>query len=659
MTGAPTVACPDCDGTTFRLDPCRCTRYGNRFLAEDAEDAEDVAGTAEDGAGARRQPYRKCQLCRGVGSVAVACLRCGRRGRRRAQLVLTVANLDTGAVASHRVTPDTLDPRPDPAGGWVADLTDRVRELAAATGVAAPVEPLSVRLPPAWRPDLPAGERYELAARALAEAARPAWRVLVGRSSAPPPVDPAARLARLCGLADLLLLDLVVEARRHGGILCWDVRYEVPGSPVPAGPPEPRADLSAALARTRVAEALAGLGDRGRDAPARLLRPTPPGPSAPPAVDVEEIERRVRADCAGPAGAELPGAQAVWRDGRWWHTGLGPGEPVVTLVGQPTGQVLRRVRVPLRRLAEPVDPPWLGEPVPSRACPDCRPDDRLRPSVLACGSCGGTGRRHRTALVTLTDLRHRVVHLTWPAGAPEAAAPAGNAPGGRAVVRLPDRYRLAAWATVFGVRPEDLAEADGGHDLPPDARDGYVTLPWAGADPVGELVAAVGPALPAGRLLVTAVRPAAPSLAELLRLAHGLDLALVVSVLDLRAHPAGPLRAPGLLWAVDLRAPAAPVRPDDLPDRPSLAAAVAHCLEGLDAVLPETVPADPAAPIPVPSSARRELPGDPVPELLRLAARHAGRALTARFTRSGSTVHRHGDEGPRLLVEGSELGICG
>ncbi|RGC69898.1 hypothetical protein C5N14_05675 [Micromonospora sp. MW-13] len=642
MIGVTTVACPDCDGTTFRLDPCRCTRYGNRLLADGGNDDGPACG-----AGGHREPYRACGLCRGTGTVAVACHRCGRRGRRRAQLVLTVANLDTGAVASHEIVPDDLDPRPCPAGGWAVELTPRVRELAAEAGVAAGVDSLTVRLPAAWRPDLPAAERHDLAARALAEAARPAWRVLVGRSAAPPPVDPMRRLARLCGVADLLLLDLVVEARRHGGGLRWSLRYEVPGSPVPDGPPESCfADLTAGLAGTDVADALAGLGERGRDAPARMLSPDPLRPLIPATTDVAEFARRVRADCTAS------GAQAVWRDGRWWHTALRCGEPVETLVEQPTGQVVRRTRVPLRRAAEPPDPPWLGEPVPWRSCPDCRP---ARPSALTCTTCGGTRRVHLAALITLTDLRHRVVHLTWRVGTPEAVPAVSVRPGGRAVVRLPGRYRLGAWAAVFGVRPEDLAEADGGHDLPPDVREGYVALPWAGADPVGEQVRAVGPALPAARLLVTAVRPDPPPLAELLRLALGLDLALVVNVLDLRRHPAAPMRAHGVLWSVELRPPAAPVHHDDLPCRASLETAVAHCLDGLDVALPETVPEDPGVAVPVPRSDARPLPPDPVPGLRRLAGQHAGRPLSVRFSRAGCAVYRHDDDGPLLLVEGDDL----
>lgn len=156
---------------------------------------------------------------------------------------------------------------------------------------------------------------------------------------------------------------------------------------------------------------------------------------------------------------------------------------------------------------------------------------------------------------------------------------------------------------------------------------------------------------------MAAVRPDAPPLAELLRLAHGLDLALVVGMLDLRGHPADPLRAHGLLWSVDLRSLAAPVRPDDLPCRPSLEAAVVDCLDGLDASLPETGPTDPEAAVPLPQSAPRPLPADPVPALLRLAAQHAGQTVTARFTRAGCAVHRHDDGGVRLVAVGPDLRI--
>ncbi|MEO3769902.1 hypothetical protein [Micromonospora sp. B9E7] len=669
MTAVPVVTCPDCDGMTFTLDPCRCTTYGDRFLAE-----ADVPGPP-------REAYRSCEQCRGSGRVAYPCYRCGRRGRRRAQLVVTVANLDTGAVASHQVVPGGLDPHRDPAGNWVVDLASRVRELAATVGaVVAEADAPSLWLTNEWRPDLPTTQRHELEAQALLRADHAAWRLVLGRSTATPAVDPADLLVRLCALADLLLLDLVVEARRQGAGFGWAIRYEVPGSPVPAGTPGSCRDLPEALARTDVATALTGLAERGLAAPARLLRPDAPRSPVAPSVDVDQLERRVLADCVDPAGGDdLPGAQALWRHGRWWHTTLRPGEPVEILAEQPTGQVVRRVQVPVTRGYEPPDPPWLGEPVGWRPCPDCRPQSRLRacecrlggrpadsgcphcsgaglrPSALRCFTCGDTHRLHQAVLVTVTDLRHRVVHLAWQAGTPEVAPLVATQPNGRPVVRLPDRYRLTSWAAVLGARPEDLADADGGHEIGRDLREGYVTLPWAGADPVGEHVRSAGRGTAAGRLIVAVGPPDAPPLAELLRLALGLDLALVVGVLDLRHNAGDPLLADGLRWSVEVKPRDAPVSRDDLPYRPSLTAALAWCRECLIDAVASAAPTDPAVAIPVPRSGPCGSVADPEPDLLRLAAQHAGQAVTVRFTRAGCAVHRHDDDGVRLLAEGPDL----
>ncbi len=666
----PVVTCPDCDGMTFTLEPCRCTTYGDRFLVA----ADDVLGP-------RREAYRNCEQCRGAGSVAYPCHRCGRRGRRRAQLVVSVANLDTGAVASHQVVPGGLEPRRDPAGAWVVDLADRVRDLAADVGaIVSETDLPSLWLTAEWRPELPAARRHELEAEAILRADHAPWRLVLGRSVAVPVVDPAARLARLCALADLLLLDLVVEARRQGAGFGWDIRYEVPGTPVPVGTTGWYLSLAEALSRCDVAGALTGLTERGLAVPARRLRPDSPRPLAVAAVDVDQLERRILADCVDPAsGDDLPGAQAIWRDGRWWYSTLRPGEPVEVLAEQPTGQVVRRVRVPLTRGYEPPAPPWLGEAVEWRPCPDCQPDSRLRacdcrvgghpadpdcphccgaglrPSALRCLTCGGTHRLYRTVSITVTDLRHRVVHLTWQAGTLEVAPLVATQPGGKPVVQLPDRYRLGSWAAVLDGRPEDLADADGGFEIDRNLRDGYVTLPWAGADPVGEYVRSAGRGAPAGRLIVVAARPEAPPLPEVLRLALGLDLALAVAVWDLRHNAGDPLRADGLRWSVEVEPRDAPPHPDDLPHQPSLAAALAWCVESLTDAVAGAVPADPATPIPVPCSGAYGFVIDPEPDLLRLAARHAGQAVTVRFTRAGCAVHRHDADGVRLLAQVPDL----
>ncbi|WP_185755215.1 hypothetical protein [Micromonospora sp. A202] len=660
------VTCPDCDGRAFTLDPCRCTTYGNRFLAD------------ADAPAQRREAYRSCEQCRGAGTIAYPCYRCRRRGRRRAQLVVTVANQDTGAVASHQVVPGGLDPRRDPGGQWVVNLASRVRDLAASVGaVVADAEAPSLWLDRQWRPDLPAVQRHELEAHAILRADHAPWRLVLGRSTG----RAHRRPGRPAGSALRAGRPAAARPGRRGPPAGPGVRlgHPVRGARLP-GTPAWCQDLPEALTRADVAHALTGIAERGLTAPARLLRPDSPRPPVTPVVDVDQLERRVLADCVDPAdGDELPGAQAVWRDGRWWHTTLRPGEPIETLAEQPTGQVVRRVRVPLSRGYEPPDPTWLGAPVEWRPCPDCRPHHRLRacdcrlggrpadpdcphccgaglrPPALRCYTCGDSHRLHRTMLMTVTDLRHRVVHLTWQAGIPEVTPLVATQPNGRPVVQLPDRYRLGSWAAVLGAPPEDIRDADGGHDLDRDLRDGYVTLPWAGSDPVGEHVRAAGRGTAAGRLILVAAPPDAPPLPELLRLALGLDLALVVAVCDLRHNAGDPLLADGLRWSVEVKPRDAPVNPDDLPYRPSLAAALAWCVECLTDAVASAAPTDPALPIPVPSSGPRAIVADPVPELLRLAARHAGQAVTVRFTRAGCALHRHDDDGVRLLAEGPDL----
>lgn len=68
------------------------------------------------------EAYRDCRICAGAGTVAQGCVDCGQRGVRRAQLVLTVANLDTGQVASGNVVPGSVAPTRSAGGGWCLAL---------------------------------------------------------------------------------------------------------------------------------------------------------------------------------------------------------------------------------------------------------------------------------------------------------------------------------------------------------------------------------------------------------------------------------------------------------------------------------------------------------------------------------------------------------
>lgn len=66
--------------------------------------------------------------------------------------------------------------------------------------------------------------------------------------------------------------------------------------------------------------------------------------------------------------------------------------------------------------------------------------------------------------------------------------------------------------------------------------------------------------------------------------------------------------------------------------------------------LAELVPTDPDEPLPLPAAPARGPVADPVPALARLAAEHAGRAVTLRLSRAGHTVYRHDDDRLRPLA---------
>ncbi|MDG4829167.1 hypothetical protein O7627_07585 [Solwaraspora sp. WMMD1047] len=666
MTGDLVVVCPTCDGMTFTLGRCSC---------------------AGDG-----EPYPQCRLCQGIGSVARACHGCGQTGRRRSQLVVTVANLDTGAVASANVVPGSVRPCRWPYGaGWHLPVAPLLRDLAARVGAAgwhehggrSPDGPI-LFLPPKWRSDLPEQHRHALEADAIARHSHSAWLVYLGRNTARPAPDPTRELDRLRRVADLLRLDLVLEVRRlprddHR----WDIRYEVHGSPVPDRPRGWADDLPAALLATTVEDALFGLADRGRTAPAHyLLAGAPQRPAEPVAVEV--LERRLLADLTDPrTGEPTAGAQAIWRDGRWWHTSLRVAGSTETLVEEPTGRVVSRLTTNLRRGWQPPAPAWLGPPIPYAECPACDKASRLRPcgctvgdrpadpacevcfgagrypSALPCFRCGDSRRIYRGAAVTISDLATRVTHLNWTGGAADAPLVATQ-PGGKPVHQLPAGWRLAGWATSFGVRPEELSELDRGGPIGDELRDGIVTVDHAGADPVLTNLAEVTRGRPAARVLVSAVRPDVPPLAAVIRLGIGLGLAVTVTIRDHIGNVGDPRLIQGESW--DVRVGSDPADP---PCHHTIEAAVASFLGSLEITVSAAVPADPAVPIAVPQALATALdPIDPVRLIRRLGRHHAGQAVAVRYERGGCHLHlrerdeiRHLATAPDLVTALTALGL--
>ncbi|MEE6259285.1 hypothetical protein V1633_12385 [Plantactinospora sonchi] len=639
-TTTTTVTCPRCTGTTIVVDPCRCRDGNGGFLVDQSNVGHSNAGQSE--ATGMGRPWPDCELCGGDGAVAGPCRECHGYGRLRAQLVLTVANLDSGAVASASVVPGSVPPTVAPGGsGWqialgpvLADLATRVdaapptlREVFTPERPPAPDGELSIPLPYDWRPDLPAADRHRIEAAALANRSYAPWLVFVGHGAV---TEAGNCLDRLCRLAERLCLDLVVEVRADcSTALTWDIRFETSGAAVPDRPHGQHPDLATAVRHTTVADAFDNLAERCRTAPAHFLHPPPPVAVAIHAepTDLDQLERRIVGDCGDGAGA-----QAIWRNGRWWHTRLRTGERGTSFRVLDTGQVAHRSTASLLRTWEPPAPGWRGEPIPYLACDACG-GRGTREWFLGCHGCGGTGRRYQGLVLTVTDLERRVVHLNWrPDDGTGPTTLVATQPAGQPVVQLAGGHRLRTWADNFGVRPDELTDPETGHTLDQDLLDGIVTLSDPHGNPVTAYLAAAGRGRPAGRVIVAAVPRDAPPLADLVRLVHGLGLAVQVTVADYQHNAGDPRLVHGVHWQVEVVDPDSPLGPASPPLRQSLPEAVGYCLRFLGPALLATVPVDPDHPLRVPQQPVPPAePPDPTDHLRQLAARHPGEPVVARL----------------------------
>ncbi|MGW0435583.1 hypothetical protein ACWDV4_23965 [Micromonospora sp. NPDC003197] len=684
MFAPPIVSCDHCEGQARTLVLCQCVRWGDRFLIDSADAPQGTDGRA----------YRDCELCKGSGYVAHDCEHCRRTGQRRAQLVLSMVNLDTGAVRSANVVPGGVEPRRNVGGRWELALSPIVAALAAEVGAGewwdayTPFrsDTFAILLPTDWQPALPVADRWQLEAVAIARHCWHPWRLYFGRAEPAPARNLDVELGWLCHLADLWCLDLVVEVRHRltGHGLNWDIRYELPGSGVPTKQRSWAEDLPAAVAATTAQDAMFDLVERSLTAPPHFLRPHRPDRSGPPVIDVDQVERRTYAELDGIGGA-APGAQAIWRDGRWWHARLQVEDQVEVLTEQSTGQVVRETKVVLSRTWEPPAPAWQGDPIPYDPCPDCDPQHRLRachctlgnrpadPACLwcegagvaaekgACHTCRDSGRVYRGLVVTLTDLADISLHLNWlPPGQPtnanldgegddailDDAPQVATQPGGKPVRQLPVQYQLGHWARVLDSRPADLTFLDGDHRVDQDLLEGTVTVDHLGVDPYVQYIADASGHHPAARLLIDISPPSAVRITKLIRLALGLHQTLVVTLTDHRLNEHDPCLVHGESWNIAMVAPGQPIAPELCPYRPSPEAASAYFLEYLENALADAVPGDLRQGICVPQTPEpAPLVENPVPLIRRLAHHHAGQPVSIRYHHAGCHlyVHEHRD----------------
>ena len=602
-----------------------------------------------------------CPGC-GGGHRAVGCVDCRGVGRLRAQLVITVANPGTGQVASANLVPGALEPVRTPAGRWRLPVGALIVDLAAQAGVAAAtltepdlphriIEPgaYDLNLPVDWQPDLSTSGRLALEARVLARGAGRGWIVLIGDPHPPMPPDHARLLGRLCDLADQLRVDLIIDARpgatRSG--LAWDIHLAHPGAPPPAQGYQHFDDLRAAIAGTTLDQAATGLDHPHPHIPAHYLEPAyvagPPttggaddigAPARLP--DIDQLERRITRDCAQAAGA-----QAIWRDQHWWHTTLQPAHPHDAT---PAGPGTNHTGV--RRGWEPPTPRHQGEPIPTSPCRRCA-GAGTSDNQQSCPRCRGNGRLHHGAVLTVTDLRGRYVHLNWrPDDTEPPATLVASYGSGVPVLRLPTHYQVGRWAPIFGVQPHDLTSLDGERVIGQDLRDGVVDLTDPTADPIRTYLTRAATGLPAGRLIVRANTWPGPGLADLTRLALGLGLGIEITAVNHRLNAGDPHRVQGVHWAVNVVDPDTPIGHQPDAYRHSVPEAVAYCLRYLGAVIAAAVPTHPNRPIRIPQHPK-PITGhladllDPAdaPQLTepvrRLAAHHPGRTATARLDHTG------------------------
>lgn len=584
-----TPPCPDCDGLGSKVLACACTATGEKMLS--GYDAEP--GAAE--------PLEDCNRCHGHGSITLQCNTCAGAGTVRAQLVITVVNVDSGVVASETVLPGIIAPQwlPSELEGdhrWALPLRPVVDRLIGAVGgdlITTHDNTMSLAwslpVPGGWNPDLPTAARLELEAAALGRAqGRTRHRHFVTTAAASARNNAQNRLAHLAVIADRLHVDLccaryatVSDELDRPTQRGWSVSFELPGIERPS----PRcsnltypslAEACEAADSLELLQRLRHRIDPADPAPARFINDTSTVAAAHPAgLSVADLERQLAA-----LVGDLRGAVAIRRNGAWHVAALEPDETLEDYRETDTGQIRHRHIRTWRRSPAPPSPNWWGDEIPETPCPQCATgttwvrcecfDTLTDAPDPHCDKCTGTGNRRGTSCslcgrigrirlgytVSVADLS--------PGGAVHHynVAP-GLDPGHEPAVwpdfpdmtyhQLPEVARLTQRLFADGVDLADLRDVTG-LQVSSSLIDSGIVAPTGTPviDLVHQHVVDATAGRPGARVLLQWAPPARATVAQTASIAWGLGFDLVLGAEDRNADQLAGTSMGGMRWGVAL-----------------------------------------------------------------------------------------------------------
>jgi hypothetical protein len=608
------INCSECGGIGSILIRCSCSRTAGLPVI-------DSTSITETGA-----PFPDCRMCKGSGTTSLPCNGCAGAGTIRLQVVYTVLNLGSGAVASATLIPGAIDPIPSPGGNgasWELPTSELVDRLIAQVGGTLDRSHYTAdlyrkNLPlPGWTPDMPLAQRLRIEAAAIARTQTLTRHRHFFTTATPPKSSyPADRLRSLARLADLLHLDLYClrypasGSASQQGHPAWAVAFALPTDDalLPAAPDLANASLADAVAAV---DPIAMLRKAHRDfhpsrpAPAHFIAPARQVPEPGPAgADLTELSEQLTM-----LAEEDAGALALRRNGSWHTARFTRSGTTDDFVETATGQ-LRRTTSPIWRSDTALPPPaWRGKAIPELTCLHCETGTTWAPcdctGILTdradptCDACGGTGARQSTTCrdcgrvgrirygytVTVTDLDTFARHWNFDPRAGADPRPRPWPPYGELDRhQLPEPDRLVSRLFESGIDYADVRTFD---DLAPSADliDGAVLAPpgTSQADVVQTHARAQAANRPGARITLIWHPPASATVLQATRIAWGLGFDLVIGVEDRTTAPTTGTALGGMRWGAAL------IRPSGDMDRtrtsafgrPTLTAALQECLDHL------------------------------------------------------------------------------